>query len=210
MKILYVVDVHGNEEAVEWIKKKANDYDFLIVGGDLCTFSDVQFMEKFFNSISKTWEKVFFVPGNNDTPDPETPFNIINIHGRKETLGSIEIGGLGGSNITPFRTRFEMSDSQARNILDTLGRVEVLVSHCPPSGTKCDVYSGKHLGSIPVREYVERNKPAIVLTGHVHESKAVDKVGDTTVVNPGPMLSGNYAEITLGSIYVVELKRANL
>jgi Icc-related predicted phosphoesterase len=206
MKFLYVVDIHAEEKSIEWVESKADKYDALIVGGDLCTFADVDFMERFLRKVGKKGKAVFFVPGNNDPPDTAMPEGVVNIHGKNEKFGETRIGGLGGSNKTPFNTRFEISDDEAREILDKLGKVDILVSHCPPFGTKCDIHSGKHLGSLPVREYIQKNRPAIVLTGHVHESRAVDKIGDTTIVNPGPMFSGNYAEVQVGDIYIVELK----
>ncbi len=202
--------MHGSEEALSWVEKKAKVYDCVIVGGDLCTFHDTVYMEKFLTMVGRTAKKVFFVPGNNDPPDAAIPEGVLNIHGRQERLDKISIGGIGGSNITPFNTRFEITDDKARQILSSLGRVEILVSHCPPFGTKCDLYSGKHLGSVPVREYVEMNKPSIVLTGHVHEARGVDKIGSTTIVNPGPMLYGNYAEVETGAVYIVELKKAEV
>ena len=32
-----------------------------------------------------------------------------------------------------------------------------------------------------------------VITGHVHEGKGVEKIGNTTVINPGALMEGNYA-----------------
>jgi Icc-related predicted phosphoesterase len=116
------------------------------------------------------------------------------------------IGGLGGSNVTGMNTTFELQDSEARSILSSLGRVDILVSHCPPAKTKCDMAGGRHIGSLPVREYIEREDPAVVLSGHAHESRAIDRLGGTTVVNPGPLMEGKYAVLNLGAIVSVELK----
>jgi hypothetical protein len=59
---------------------------------------------------------------------------------------------------------------------------------------------------VPVRNYVETRTPMLVLSGHVHESRGVDNIGGTTVVNPGPLMEGNYAEVTLKGVLSVELK----
>jgi Icc-related predicted phosphoesterase len=67
----------------------------------------------------------------------------------------------------------------------------VLVTHSPPRDTRCDVTgSGQHVGSRAIRAFTERHQPAIVLSGHIHESPRVsesyrDTIGRTTVVNPG-------------------------
>lgn len=38
----------------------------------------------------------------------------------------------------------------------------------------------------------------MVVSGHIHESFAVDKIGETVLVNPGALMEGRYAlaEIT--------------
>ncbi len=70
-------------------------------------------------------------------------------------------------------------------------RGAVLVSHSPPRDTHCDVTStGLHVGSRALRAFVERQQPAVVLSGHIHESPRVsssyhDRIGSTPVVNPG-------------------------
>lgn len=81
--------------------------------------------------------------------------------------------------------------------LEPLGRAleraprAIVVSHGPPLGTQCDVVgSGTHVGSRALRRFVERHAPALVLSGHIHESPRVtnafrDRIGDTAIVNPG-------------------------
>jgi len=67
----------------------------------------------------------------------------------------------------------------------------VLVSHSPPRDTHCDAIGARaHVGSRAVRAYVERHRPPLVLSGHIHESPRVtgawrDAIGPTAVVNPG-------------------------
>ncbi|RLG52225.1 MAG: phosphoesterase [Thermoproteota archaeon] len=73
--------------------------------------------------------------------------------------------------------------------------------HCPPWNTKLDlapkldknlkpVYVGGrpvlvHVGSRAVRKLEEEYQPLMGLHGHIHESYASDKIGDTIVINPG-------------------------
>ena len=44
--------------------------------------------------------------------------------------------------------------------------------------------------------------------GHIHESQGVDTIGKTVIVNPGPFMTGNYAEVELeeGKAPRVELR----
>lgn len=67
----------------------------------------------------------------------------------------------------------------------------VLALHSPPHGTRCDVtHAGRHVGSRAIRAFLERHRPPLALSGHIHESPRVsgawrDRLGDTVVVNPG-------------------------
>ena len=49
-----------------------------------------------------------------------------------------------------------------------------------------------HVGSTAVREFIEEAQPDICLCGHIHESRAVDRIGRTVVVNPGALAGGGY------------------
>jgi len=77
--------------------------------------------------------------------------------------------------------------------------------HCPPHGTMLDrapqltadlkvVLDGGEprivsVGSMAVRTLIEEVQPVLSLHGHIHESKAIAKIGKTTCVNPGSAYS---------------------
>ncbi len=197
LKLLYVTDIHESKGALNWLLKFAKDSHYtMLVGGDITTEARMPFLEEFLDSIGRIRCKIFLVQGNHDPKEMTVPTTMNLLHGRKLVLGQFTIGGLGGSNFTSAGAPFEYADEYARLLLDALGPVDVLVSHCPPYGTRCDLApDGKNYGSVPVREYVESKKPRLVLCGHVHVARAVDKVGETTIVNPGPLMEGNYAMI---------------
>ncbi len=48
-----------------------------------------------------------------------------------------------------------------------------------------------------MRKLIEDIKPLVVLCGHVHESRGIDKLGSTVIVNPGPLASGYYAIVSV-------------
>ena len=132
------------------------------------------------------------VLGNHDDPDPRA------LHGTAARAAGLVVGGVGGS-LPVGRFPFEVSESDYESLLARMGRVDVLVSHQPPYGTKCDTaYEGVHTGSHAIRGYVERERPRLVLSGHVHESPALDHLEETTIVNPGPFFSGHFAVAELG------------
>lgn len=194
MKLLCVADVHESKSALSWLLKSSKSQDAILIGGDVTTEGRLPFLDEFLRSLLKIKTRVVLVQGNHDPMLLTTPPGITCLHGTTTTLNSFAVGGLGGSNFTGVGAPFEYSDEEARKILGRMGPVDILISHCPPFGTKCDFApDGKNYGSVPVREYVQDRRPRLVLCGHVHVARSVDKLGETTIVNPGPLMEGHYA-----------------
>jgi Icc-related predicted phosphoesterase len=101
------------------------------------------------------------------------------------------------------------------------GLVTIFNLHCPPYGTQLDrapeltadlkvVLDGGEprivpVGSRAVRTLIEEIQPALSLHGHIHESKAIARIGRTTCVNPGSA----YSEGVIDGA-VVELRGAKI
>ena len=84
----------------------------------------------------------------------------------------------------------------------------VVLAHVPPRGLKLDrTHFFQHAGSLALREFVEKTQPALVVCGHIHESRGVEQLGRTTVVNCGPGGSGYYAIANLINDVQVDLLR---
>ncbi|MFW6011211.1 MAG: metallophosphoesterase family protein [Desulfosalsimonas sp.] len=152
--------------------------------------------------------RVLAVPGNCDHPDVDQWLDKegINLHPKCLITDDICFAGLGGSIYTPFNTPFEYPDSQARRYLSeaaeglSKGKPYVLVSHQPPADTSCDrLRDGRHVGSRELRSFIETRRPLVCFTGHIHESVAVDQIGGTWIVNPGPLWRGHYAYAHINS-----------
>ena len=62
-----------------------------------------------------------------------------------------------------------------------------LVIHVPPYGTRLDEYApGKHAGSTALRAWVEREQPAYLFCGHIHETAGFsDRLRATQCINVG-------------------------
>lgn len=206
MKVLFFSDPHGSERALKLVARVSQDFDAVIAGGDLSGGVSPEYVPRLLGSMVEKGKPLLFVPGNADSPELVGPPGSTPLHGVTARLGNRSIGGLGGSNITPFHTRFELEDSQAEDVLSKLGPVDILVSHCPPKGCKCDKVGRDHIGSLPVRRYVDSRHPLLVLSGHVHEAPSVDNLGGTTVVNPGALKDGRFAALDLNGVLSVELK----
>jgi Icc-related predicted phosphoesterase len=73
-----------------------------------------------------------------------------------------------------------------------------LVTHAPPYETRIDQTTrGEHVGSKAVRSIINRYKPTLAISGHIHEAKGIDKLNQTILVNPGPAYDQNAAIITV-------------
>jgi uncharacterized protein len=209
MRIGFITDIHGNPETMEWLAEAVKRYDVVTIGGDIGELGLLHKIVDF--AVGK---RVFIVLGNHDYQIKEM-FAAKNVlHGTSLKVGSYIIGGIGGSlpvNGGPL----ELDETEFLILGKGLGPVDILIAHQPPINTKCDlVYDGlselgvTHIGSVAIRKYIEEAQPLLALVGHIHESPGIDTIGRTTVVNPGPFMTGNYAEVELekGEVSKVELR----
>jgi len=208
-------DFHGNHDAFEKAKGlvRSGGWRCVIVAGDIANY-DAERAKRQLTELAQPDAPLFFVPGNMDAPELSswagTEF-VRPLHGNSATIAGVFLIGLGGSPTGPFSTPFEIEDETATKLMNQAmagfrGMPLILVSHSPPRNTRLDmVRSGDHVGSISVRNFVEKFKPTLVISGHVHEARGIDSVGETTLVNTGPALAGNYAEIQLDDKVTVNL-----
>lgn len=118
----------------------------------------------------------------------------------RELAPGVALMGLGGSTFTPFGTPSEFPESRFADWLEHMWREArtyrhvVLSVHTPPHDTLCDIVGdGIHVGSSAVRDFILDAQPDVCLCGHIHESRAVDRLGRTVLVNPGAFATGGYA-----------------
>ena len=203
MRIIAFGDVHmelGNAGNIPGIEAA----DCIIVTGDITNYGSGEDAQKVFNQLLALNSNVLGLHGNLDQPEVGTYLEELglSLHGRGRLLNGIGLVGLGGSNFTPFNTPSEFSEADLAVLL-TRGYAQIagtehviLVSHTPPVQTRTDrISSGAHVGSTAVRQFIEQQQPALCLTGHIHESKAVDRIGRTVILNPGMIKNGSYIEV---------------
>jgi putative phosphoesterase len=203
MKILVMGDIHGQcQNIFNYLKK--NKSDLIILTGDITHFGPEKLGEEILNEICIFDTPTLAIPGN---CDPLSIYgelensNAINIHNRSLIIKNIGICGFGGSNTTPFNTPLEFAEMQIYSQLEKIisqienEEIRILVTHVPPYNTKADLLpSGEHVGSESLRRIIEEYQPTLNLCGHIHESKAIDKIGETIILNPGESSQG-YAAI---------------
>lgn len=199
MKVLVIVDIHKNENAlkntIEYIDELKPD--ILIIAGDITTFGPLEFADEFLAGVSKI--PTLAIPGNCDPREILTVIdqsNVTNLHGRKQTVDNVTFVGLGGSNTTPFNTPFELSEDEIYSALDEIMEPGViLVLHFPVKGHLDIVPRGVHTGSSSALEIVKKYRPSLVISGHIHETRGIETdENGIQYVNPGPMKDG-YAAI---------------
>jgi len=66
--------------------------------------------------------------------------------------------------------------------------------HAPPYGARDELPSG-HVGSKAIQKFLDRVD--LIVCGHIHEAKGLEKVGKTVVVNPGEASKGSCTLITI-------------
>ncbi len=205
IKILAVGDFHGNSGAEANLSKfLKRECDCLLLLGDLTNFGPPEVAESIIELAKNTNVPLFSVPGN---CDPKSIVHVlekhgVNIHGKCGKQGEVSFVGLGGSNLTPFQSLFELTEVEIQEELasatwDT-GKMWVLITHAPPHGTKVDqIKEGTHVGSKSIRQYIEQKQPLVSFCAHVHEGRGTDHLGRTLIINPGPITNGYAAEVDI-------------
>lgn len=209
MKILIISDAHGNVENIEKLSEQAKNADLVFFGGDFAKFNCPETGKPALEALLKNSGSIFAVLGNCDEPDFISEIEEADICVQKSMVfkdGLVIAGSGGGSKFsgdTPFeRTEdelvqdFDVIKNSLSQIADDDGKCSslVLIMHNPPKDTKTDVIPGGiHVGSQKLREFIENVQPVLVVTGHIHESAGIDKIGESTVINPGALMEGKYA-----------------
>ena len=205
MEIISFGDIHEHLNNLEPLKNELKNADLIILTGDLTNYNGRKEAEEVIECIEKYNENILAQLGNLDQPDVNdylTEKNI-NLHRNGFIRSDIGIFGVGGSNPTPFNTPTEFSENEIeRFLLEGFEKVKdakfkILVPHMPPKDTKLDmITAGAHVGSQSVRDFIFKQRPDIVISGHIHEARGTDKIEDITICNAGMFCEGGYIKIT--------------
>lgn len=212
MKLLAITDLHGkNPQNIQNFLERKN-YDLLLIVGDITQFGPVSKAEKILDDLKTINIPILALPGN---CDPRKIVNIledreVSLHSKSFETDRYNFVGLGGSNSTPFNTPFELSEKEIEKELKKLIPDNttdwILITHTPPHGTKCDLTSdGTHAGSKAIKKIIEEKTPLVNFCGHIHEARSIDEIGNTKIVNPGPVSEGFGAEALLDDEVEVNL-----
>jgi Icc-related predicted phosphoesterase len=206
MKIIAVADVHGSYDVVEKILQTEQPFDAVVLAGDVTTKGTARELESAILAVRKHGPPVMAVAGNMDPPHLEQSLEAlgVSLNGKGRVIGAVGFFGVSSCPVTPFHTPYEIDEKEIARRADA-GWVQVegapwtvFVPHAPPRGTKLDrTFTGMHVGSTAVRDFVEKRHPHVVVCGHIHEARGIDALGKSQMVNCGPAERGFYAVITI-------------
>jgi uncharacterized protein len=222
MRIIAFGDIHMSSGEIRNIPG-IDTADLIILNGDLTNYGTRHDAKKILNEIMSINLSVFALLGNLDNYEINEYLEELNLnlHGQARLFqGNVCIIGIGGSNITPFRTPTEFSEEELSAIgeqaysqgLEFKSLSEslhnscipvILVTHAPPYGTRLDrLRNGRHVGSRSIRTCIEKYQPDLCITGHIHEGKGVDTIGRTTIINPGMFRQGGWIDIRINTSHI--------
>jgi Icc-related predicted phosphoesterase len=142
-------------------------------------------------------------------------------------LGGFYLASMGWTNPTPWNTFREAPEDVLAGKIDAvvskipdMGRA-IFNFHAPPYGSGLDeapaldetlrpIHGGavmKPVGSVAVREAIQKYQPALSVHGHIHESRGIWKSGRTLAINPGSSYNDGVLQ---GAVLEVNEKKGKL
>jgi uncharacterized protein len=171
--------------------------------------------------LQGTSYKVYMAPGNDDYFEVdkiiEDSVGIVNCNNKNVMVGDHEMITCSYSNPTPWDTPREKPDDELEPMLEGLIATikdksnAIFNFHVPPYGFALDLAPELdenltqaadrkiHVGSRAVAKMIEKYQPLLGLHGHIHESRGVQKIRKTTIINPG----SEYSEGILKGVVIV-------
>jgi putative phosphoesterase len=214
MRIIAFSDVHGSYDRLEAILRTESPFDAVIIAGDLTTHGTPDEAGSVIQGLQKFGKPVVAVAGNMDPPAFDSAYETlhVNINAKGIVVGDAGFFGVAGSPFTPMNTPYEISETEITQRANMgwrdidAARWKIFVPHAPPRGTALDkILIGKHVGSLAVREFVELRQPHVLVCGHIHESRGIDVLGKTQMVNCGTTARGYYTVIEITEAVSIRL-----
>jgi len=178
MKILAAADIHGAQHRLNILLNNIERYspDLVVICGDITEFGPGDVAKNFLDQIHVD---TLAISGNIDTPDVLKGINdskATNIELKKVVKSGIAFIGINGVDENQTLSFFDDN----KKLLD---EQSILVTHVPPFNTQDKIFMGKHGGSRELKNIIDRFKPRLVLSGHIHEDPGFSKTNDTIIVN---------------------------
>ncbi|MHB1308986.1 MAG: metallophosphoesterase family protein [Limisphaerales bacterium] len=217
MRLLFVADLHYSLKQFDWLLARAADYDVAAIGGDLLDLgsaleADVQIaiVEKYLGLLRQK-TRLIVSSGNHDGDSRNSADESVAQWLREARAERLHVDGdsfeLGDLRITvcPWwdgqLSRRELESLLEREAAEVRGRW-LWIHHAPPEGARTSWSGRKFVGDEFLRGWIERFRPDMVLSGHIHNSPFyqdgswIDRIGPTWVFNPGRQIGPQPTTIT--------------
>jgi Icc-related predicted phosphoesterase len=169
--------------------------------------------------------------GNDDTFDIDAVVEaspcVTFAEGKLVDIEGFSLVSMGYTNPTPWDTFREAPEEDlAKRIDDVVTKIPdmgkaIFNFHAPPYGTGLDdapaldenlrpMHGGvvmKAVGSTAVRDAIVKHQPMLSIHGHIHESRAVKKMGRTLAMNPGSVYGDGVLQ---GAVIDLNLKKGKV
>jgi uncharacterized protein len=147
--------------------------------------------------------------------------------GKLMDLDGFSLVSMGWTNPTPWNTYREAPEPELAAKIEELavlvpdmGRA-IFNFHAPPYGTGLDeapaldenlrpMHGGavmKPVGSTAVRDAILKHQPMLSVHGHIHESRAIKRMGRTMAINPGSVYGDGVLQ---GAVLELDKKKAKV
>jgi Icc-related predicted phosphoesterase len=161
-------------------------------GADLRSLTEQAIRRQYAALFGALAEPAYLTYGNVDVPRMWNGYTKPGHHvvdGGRVEVGGFTFGLAGSGLISPYRTPNEITEAEFAAKLDTVGAVDVLCTHIPPSVPELlyDTAARRlETGSVALLEMIRRTQPRYALFGHVHNPLARRvRIGRTECVNVG-------------------------
>lgn len=234
---VFATDLHGEIHGYERLFETAagKNVKAVIIGGDITPFltavGDIAMYQREFLQFyliprlkefkRKSKHQVFLMMGNDDLrinmdvlekAEKKGYFKLIDQ--KVHRIGDKFLAGYSYVNETPFLLKdWEKPEEKIRKDLENMAKRSdphrtIYSMHAPPLNTKLDViFSGSHVGSKAIRDFIMKHHPYLTLHGHIHESWQMsgnwrDALGRSIAVNPG---KGNLLVFDINDLKTMEI-----
>lgn len=206
MKLLVLADLHGDIVCIDETSNLMKESDLVVIAGDITGRGKRDEAERIINAAEKFNRNILAVHGNMDGDEVRQFLEERNysLHGTGRMYKGVGFFGVGGSNVTPIRTRSNYEEHEIAGFLEKgykkiqMAKTKVLVSHIPPKGTCDRAFFLFHVGSTAVRDFIKSHSDVeLCLCGHVHEAHGLKFLDHARVFNAGSVKAGRFAQVEL-------------
>lgn len=192
LKLLVTSDFHAREDLKEAAIEEANsgDYDIYVNLGD---FMDQEYAEDLFDRIE--------IPGIGCTGNRDMFFDDEFLDGPVPVYNFLEAEVDGEYLIILVGGDFEDDiKEEISELIDEFGDPSKVIigTHYPPKKLGDRIHSGDRIGFDQFREMIIKEKPALWMTGHVHEDFGEFSLMKTKVLNAAAESTGKAFSVEIG------------